>query len=453
MDLVTLDNTFADAQTENSSESLILSASAPHFSALKNGEIAGDITAASWGKVGAALGNNKFRTNTGVFSDYNGNIFIVTVESTDHYKILNDNGIFKNTLRFERERFFGGGWGEVTAKLMFMEENRHEAAKNYGNWKGVSGWVTQNGITYSNAFDLFTQIEQSGKRFPQPILFVLSGSPITIGSIIREAIKYVIAAAKLFSASIGIPPVYLDTITPILEKLSTGQNVTLDDVIGVAKVLAPESVRGYIDKAANVVKAAAKQDYVSIAKQLGVNVGEATAFFNNTLSEIATRSSLPYSQVTKTLQNIFNIDTVQKFRNTLRSGSAIARIIDDASIVNVQSVQNWLVAAQSGALTSVVPQIQPFVAAVFNETQDVTNVNEYRAFLQTALGVPIVPENLDEITIRSLIQRAIVARGFGNKTFTLPAALPLGKQDMYAAEIHAQTGITVLKNTPRKEFY
>ncbi|MBL7999510.1 MAG: hypothetical protein JNL32_12850 [Candidatus Kapabacteria bacterium] len=453
MDLVTLENGFGNLADETTPEKILVGSSVPHFSALRDGAIAGDITWADFGKEGAALGNNVRGLQCGVFTDRNGNTLIVAVESNPAFKVMRELGLFGNHMQFNIDRQFGtGGKFELNARLYLMETNPFNAARGFIQ-VGENPERTQHQITYTNVYDLFTKIENSGKKFDKNILFVLSGEPVTLSSVLNAVLDYVILGAKLLAPLIGIPPMAIDAIAPIISALATGEKVSIESVGQVAALLCPSEVRPYIAKATTVYRAAANQDYQTIAREFGLNISDATKFFNNTLTDIAGNSAIGFDQASKTLQNVFNLDTITKFRNTLRSGSAIARIIDDGTIVNTPSVQNWLIAQQAG-ISSVVPKIGEFCKTVINETEDIQTPEEFRTFFTTAFGLPTHPDSLDTITVRSLVQRAIQTRNTtGSKSFTLPASVPFEKRETYAKEIAKQTGLYVNTNLRRKEFY
>jgi hypothetical protein len=452
MDLVTLENGFGNIANETIPEKISVGSSVPHFSALRDPGIAGDITWANFGKEGSALGNNVKGLGCGIFKDKHGNTLIVAVESNPAFKVARELGLFGNHLQFNIDRQFGSGAFELNARLYLMETNPQNVKGGF-KFIGEETERTQHQITYTNCFDLFTKIENSGKKFDKNIVFVLSGEPVTLTNILTAVLDYVIIGAKLLAPMIGIPPMVIDAVAPILSALATGEKVSIESVGQVASLLCPADVRPYIAKATTVYRAAANQDYQTIAKEFGLNISDATKFFNNTLTDIAGNSSIGFDQASKTLQNVFNLDTITKFRNTLKSGSAIARIIDDGTIVNTPSVQNWLIAQQAG-ISSVVPKIGEFCRTVINETEDIQTPEEYRTFFTSAYGLPTNSDSLDTITIRSLVQRAILTRNTtGSKSFTLPASVSLEKRETYAKEIAQQTGLYVNTNLRRKEFY
>lgn len=435
-------NTLADAPRS----SIITTVKAPHFSALKDPKVAGDITAATFGVPGMAMGApGTFTTNMGVFTDKWGNQLVVAVESTESFQVAWDKKLFAPDVDVWRiERYMGGGWGELTAEELLM-----------GTGKLPKRSAVRAGSTYPNlhnAIDVFSAVEMSGKN-NHTTVFLLSGKPITLKDLVGAVLTLVLAGAKIIASTIGIPASYIETITPILLKLSRGEMVTLNDIIGVARLIAPADVRTYVDKAGKIAQSAQKNDYLSVANELGINVKVATAFVQNALTDIASVSKLGFDKANKVVQNLLNIDTINRFRRGLDAGSIFTDIIAKGSIVDVTAVQNWLVAQQGGTIASAVPKIADFVSTVVNKTNDVTSASDLRAWLATAFGQPTNGDAFDALTIRALTQRAITGLETGVKQFVMPVSIPLEKRVVMGSEVARQTGIPVVVPGIRSVFY
>lgn len=427
----------------------------PHFTALEHDLVAADICNGNWPALGTewrgiAMGMKAQPelSNVGMFADKNLNTYIVTTQQARNYAIMNESVLWgPSATVFTRRRAFGGGSAEINMRFL-QERNRDEAARIIGRETSVSGWITQHGITYSGFQDLAAQIEGSGRRFPGAVVFILEGEPITLASIARTVLAVALSTVSFLGSTFGIPKDLLDALTPILEALVDGKPLNLAMIAKASQMIAPPSIRAYIDDGEKVLTNVAAGNYYEAARVLGIDSVRAVQDLYRSSSAVIGTGSIAMNTVAKIVQNTFNIDTINKLRNQLRSGTVIDRIIDEGSITRMPALQNMFTAVMAGGYVSTLPNITKMVSTTINDTYyDITPVN-HRALIRMATGERMNTGDVMDLTIRSLTEQAINQARTGAKFFFLPVSIPGHLRSDMAREIAKQSGTSVIGRIP-----
>lgn len=433
-----------------------------HFSALRDPAVAADvagepnmneldITPAEI--YGAAMNLRSDRVSEcGVFTDRLGNTLVVCDTEAAVTKIAKEKKLFGPAF-YETSilRYKGVGSGQANALITIsglQNEARGYVGPNAARKKSEL-LLPQGKIQYSNVFELFSQIEASNTKLDRPVVVVMTNDVITWKSLGDGLLTLVLAVAKPFCAMIGLPPAIFDVIAVSAQRIATTGRVTVADLASVAQTLAPESVRKYITQGANVYAAVTAGDYVAAADALGLSqVRDARLaiekFSRGLTQDIEHLSALPITETLSIVRNAFNVQTTNTVRAQARSGSLIQRITDEGSVTRVPAMQDLLIASSAPTMLSALPNIQNVISAVINETDDVTNVHQHKAWLQAASGLPIGDDVFDGLLTRALTERAIAAARDGAQAYIMPISVPEDKRARIAQEVARQSGIRTL---------
>lgn len=388
-------------------------------------------------------------SEVGMFSDTTGNVYLVMVESTARGKIIRDQQLWGSApTMFSVQRSMGGGSSERNIRFL-AETNRDEAARFIGQNSSQGGWTSQHGLTFSSFYDLASQIEASGRRFPGMIVFNLAGEPVTLDSIVRTVLAVALGVVKAFGASFGISPALLESLTPLVEAVVDGRPVTLNTLARITNFIAPEAIRPWINDGEQVLSSVQQGNYFQAARVLGISDVRAVQDLYRTSSAVIGGGRKGMGAVSAIVQNTFNIDCVNKLRNQLRSGSVITQIIDAGSITRVPALQNFLVAVQAGGFVSTLPNVTEMVSTAINGNIGDLSAENQRAMIRMALGDRINSNDVLDLTIRALTEQAITqARSTQAKIYFLPASIPRHLRDDVAVEVAKQSGIDVVARIP-----
>lgn len=449
-------------QQQAASRGLYAGDTALHFSALRDIAVAADVAGEPNMReynlsvadiYGAAMNvRGTHVSECGVFTDNNGNTLIVCDNDAQIARVSREKKIFgaayyETSLR----RYKGEGSGAANAVITLAglaTEVRGFKGKNYDNRMSTLR-LPAGELKYYNVFDLFQQIESSGQRLDRPVVVVMTNDVITWSTFGDSLLSVVLAVAKPFAAMIGIPSQVFDLISTAALKIATTGRVDVADLATVAQTLAPESVRAYITQGAQVYSAVSTGDYVAAADALGISAVRQARdvidkFARGLTTDVLQASTIPVQDTLKIIQNTFNIEATNAVRAQSRSGSLISKIIDAGSITRVPAMQDLLIASSAPTILGALPKVQELIASVVNETNDITNVHQHKAWIQAAAGLPIGDNVFDGLLVRSLVERAVDAARDGAHSFMMPITVPEEKRKRIAAEVAKQSGVRTL---------
>lgn len=438
MQLVTLDG--LNASTNNT---------IPHFSALKNPEISDDITNGSRKKKGAALGlqGAENTSEIGVFRDTNGNKIFVSRESTNVAAILRENNLIGDSHTIWHKRFFGAGSAEQNADLLRGIRNTEEDLK-----------ITLNGETKrsKNFIDILEWIENTGIRHDKAFNVVLTGSPVTFGDIAGDLFSIVLAVAKPFAATLGIPPSVIDAALPVLEMLAGDKPISIRNIGAASQFLVNNEIRGgvgsdatWLNNGLDIFDNVRKGDYAKSARMLGVSPSAVQDIMNGNMFKSIAETTNSVSGVKNTITNLYNSRSVNALRNSLRTGSVIDDVIETVSATKVESVQDFLFTSHGGAILSSLPNYQKLAGTIVNETQDLQEDFEaHKGFIMSSLGYPTFDNAFDGLTVQALSERAIFLARRGAEIFVMPNTIPVEKRTSMAKTVNENTGMPVYVDEP-----
>lgn len=446
---------------ESSLETSVQQSRLPHWTALQDPRVAADIVERDWPGANELRGIAMGRTETtdisfmGMFRDNVGNTIIILTESTQTYKIIQEKSLWGPSPTFFRiQRPYGSGWGFKAVPFLSNTEER-AGAQHIERATGTPGYREQNGIRYSNFYDLFRKIEERQIEYGV-VVCVLTGEPTTL---IEELAKIVLGAAvlavKMFGSSFGISPSVVDSLSPILTNIVDRKPVTIRSIAAVSQLISPVGIRPFIDDATAVYEAVDRGDYVTAAQRLGIDNVSIVRDIQTYTSDIVAFSKNSVSSVARTTQAFANLDTINRLRNQLRSGSVLDAIIDEGSITRVPVVQNVLATIQSGAFVGTLPNVSDLVSTALNGTSDTLTDVSLRGLIEMATGQRPRADDLADLTLKALVNKAISEARTGAKIFFMPESIPSHLRDLWADEIARQTGLTVASAslTRRKEWY
>lgn len=483
MDLVTLDG-LGLTDTDNI-EYLELDelpvSGIPHYSALRNLSVAADIAGAgSFDGVtnevrnGAALGVSGVgrESGFGVFTDHNGNLYCIVQEDKDAWSVIRDNKLLGNQYYFGGIYRHMGSNGAFEANALMLGGEYAERNMRWGDyvpWGDATGanrtlYPPIPGMDFSTVehrtiYHICKAIEATGQRVtysgtnrPIPIVLGLLGEPIVFGDIVDRFFSIVIAVARGFAAQLGIPQPVIDSLVPVLDAIRQGNPVTVRDIGLIAQCLAPAAVRGlnneHLNRALSTYSYVNTSRYGDAAAQLGIRPDELVTLLKGNFAQTLLLNADRYTALNRTVQNLQNCDTVNVVRALLKTGTARNLVIEYGSMARVPALQNALVTAQSGGLLGTMPGTLELAQAVINETSDIDSIESHRAMILTALGYQAPPAAWDDLTLRSLVERAVQLARNGVDTFVMPASIPWYTRSWMAPEVSRQAGVTVLAGVP-----
>lgn len=439
-----------EAQTRN----VVAPTRLRHWTDLRDPRIAADIVEPDYPGLGAwkgsAMGTSGEAdiSRIGLFRDSVGNTIMVLTESTDIAKIIEEKRLWGSSPTiFNIERPKGAGWGYQAIPILSDTDNER-VAKHIAQASAMTGRHEQHGYSFTGFQDLLAQIEQRQEKFPGIIVCRLSGTPFVLTEVIAKVVLQIASfTAKALGSTFGITDKMVDSVMPILSNLIDGRPVAIDDVAAATTLITPDDVRPMIGKAANVYKAAAKGDYVSAAMQLGVDDVKTVQDLSTIGARALASAKGGLDTVMKSVQSIANIDTVNKLRNQLISGSVLTRIIDEGSITRVPSIQNVLIAIQAGGFVGTLPNITEMVSTTVNKTSETFTGTELRAIISMAIGRKPLAGDVWSLTQRALVEQAITAARNGKSMYFMPWSLPATTREIMGEEVRKQSGVTVITRT------
>lgn len=436
----------------------------PHWSVLRNNKfLASDITSAgSFGfknNKGAAIGVNGAAdySQFGVFTDRHGNTIIITQEDKNPYAVIKDKLYAGRVHQFNLPRKMGaGGAFEANAYMVAGIEERYGG---YAGWiDGITVDFYGKKITYHQVPILLQKLEALGQKFDRPVLVVLSGTPVSLSSVIGNIVNIVFAVARPFLSSLGIPPQLFDIIQNSVTQLVKDGRVSLDNLANAVLPMCPPEVRAYIDKGKAIYNGATTGNYAAAAKELGVGLGNVEQFANSVkagdITGILGNIRGDYETAYAKLQNAFNIQTVNKLARATRSGSVFQQITDFGTISKVPTFRNAIFAASGNTHIGTLPNIQDLSAKVLQETNDAENVNVAKGFIQASLGYPVSTSAFDSILEKSMIEQALEQAQNGRRTYVMPVTVPYAKRAQMMETVAKNTGLRVVvgKATAQDKF-
>lgn len=452
-DIITLENSVTPDRAVSSS---LL----PHWTVLGDPRVAADIIEPNYPGIdefrGSAMGQRMTvgHSGIGMFRDSVGNTIMVIVESSDIGKIVQDKKLWGPTYKvFNIDRPMGDGWGHRAVPILSLKD-REEARKLFKKSFFDRGEHNQHGFVFTNFYDLLRQIEERQVEIGTVVLR-LSGEPITFSDVIGHIVLgLATVVAKAFGPAFGISNALIDSLTPVLTDLVDGKPISVTKIAQASTLISPESIRPFISKASNVYLSVEKGDYAAAAQQLGVMDVKAVQDLYAFGSKVIATTSGGVGSTMKIAQSFINIDTINKLRNQLISGSVLSKIIDEGSITRVPAIQNVLVAIQADGFVGTLPNVTDFVSTALNGTNDDLDGVAHRALLSMGLGKQPLAGDTYELTIRALTEQAIEAARRGQEFFFMPASLSELQREIMGAEVARQSGVRVVsRSLNRKEWY
>lgn len=452
-DIITLENAVTPDRAVSSSQ-------LPHWTVLGDARVAADIVEPNYPGIddyrGIAMGQKMTvgHSGMGMFRDSVGNTIIVIVESSEIGKIVQEKKLWGPSHKiFNIDRPMGSGWGHRAVPIL-SERDRETARKMFKTSALSSGEHKQHGFTFTNFYDLLRQIEDRQVEVGT-IVLRLSGEPITLSDVIgRIVLGLAVLLAKSFGPAFGISTAIIDQLTPILTDLVDGKPITVTKIAEASTLISPESVRPFIKKASSVYLSVEKGDYMAAAQMLGVTDVKAVQDLYAFGSKVIASSSAGVGSAMKTAQSFVNIDTINKLRNQLISGSVLSKIIDEGSITRVPSLQNVLVAIQANGFVGTLPNVTDLVSTALNRTSDDLGAVAHRALLSMGTGKQPLAEDMYDLTIRALTEQAIETARFGQDFFFMPASLSAEQREIMGSEVSKQSGVRVItRSLSRMEWY
>jgi hypothetical protein len=425
---------------------------APSYRQLSDPLFAADISGAVTAELvkkeyaGTALGivndgATEQNSNCAVVTDANGNTYFLFVSPTQQWSVFWSYQLMGPEYYLYKFDGFTGGDFNKNQDLWQGRTNRQRTDD-----RQISGFTSKAG----NPFDLLRDLEATGRKFDKPVVILVERTIITFESVIGKALPIILAIAKPFATTfLGIPPNVFDVISASVTALASGQKVTLDTLVNAASLIAPESIRQYIAPAKAIYNDVHSGNYLGAAEKLGLPVQEYNRYFRDVLAgdfgKLLNTSRLPYRDMFSTVQNIQNFDVMNAVRGQALTGTILDYITEFGTATKVPAIQNLLAVSTAPTMLSTVPKIQEITQQILHQTADVTNVDEHKALVQSALGFVFGGDALDDITERAMIERAIqnaVTRG-GNAPFVMPMTIPQEKRYRMGEEIAKAAGVTV----------
>jgi len=431
-----------------------LTKNTPHYSVLLgNKKIGADITGAgSFTDIknprGAALQINASEySHFGVFTDNNGNLIIVTQEDKAPYPIIKDKLFAGNVYQFDLPRNMGqGGAFEANAYIVSGINER------YGNY---AGWIQEKSvdffgrkIKYARVPELLQKLEAIGQKFDKPIMVVLSGTPVSLSSVLNDIVSIVFTIAKPFMASLGISAELFSIIQNSVQELVRNGRVSINNIVNAAIPLAPPGLTSYLSQAKNIYSGIKTGNYGSAATELGLRNTDIAKFANSIsagdITGILGNVRGDYEQQFAKLQNAYNMETVDNLARATRSGSVLQQITDTGTITKVPVLRNAIFAASGNTHIAALPNMSELSAKIIQETADAENVHTAKAFIMAALGYPIPSGALDEILQRSMVEQALEQAKNGRNTYIMPVIVPYVKRAQLAASVAKESGLKTI---------
>ena len=326
-----------------------------------------------------------------------------------------------------------------------------------------SGWAEEAANAFKNKITWLLQsiddTRKASNRKPAKILVVLHRDKVwNAESIAYEAAKYIEIAASIVTYAIpAIPKDIVQKSVRVLTSLRDNGQVNTGLLIDAATSLVPDSLRQneYVQKAQKVYDYAKNRRYDLAAKEVGIDVPSALESFKRTCdwTIVAKNAKIGFDGAIGTLQNTINADVISKFSAKMRSGTFISEIIDTGTITDFKEFQDAILGGMSPqAVMTLLPNPTVLVQKILQETDDVQNTDEFRAFLGLANGIGVGDNVLDELGIRSISSRvnAILAdrmqSGNKDKEYALTTAIDKDKREYIAQEVSKATGSVILTN-------
>lgn len=315
------------------------------------------------------------------------------------------------------------------------------------------GWLLQS----------IADVHGSEGRKPLKILVVLHKArvwtPKTVFAEVVTYTEYIQLAAGI--ASVAIPAIPVGVIKKAVNVLTTFRDKgTVDSnvLIEAATTLVPESLRKseYVQKAQKIYNYASQNQYAAAAKEIGIDVPGALESFKRTCdwTLIAKNAKSGFDTAISTLQNTVNADVISKFAKKLQTGSFASDLIENGTITGFKEFQDAILGGISpSAIMTMLPDPPGIVQKIIQETNDITNNDEFRAFLGLANGYSIGDNVLDELGIRAISSRVntIIAdrtqAGDKNREYALTTAIDKDKREYIAKQVAGNVqGAKILTN-------
>lgn len=442
----------------NADEPIPASSVAPSWRSLADPKFAADLAGVNYDGMrkpdygGTALGiiGTGQSSDYGVVSDVHGNTYFLFTRPSEKWEIFWQFQLMGPQYYFYIFDGFTGG----------------DFNKNQELWQGKRTTDLRydrriDGINVgdeSSPYALIQAIEAAGRKLDRPVIILNERDIISIGSILEKALPIVLAIVKPLAATfLGIPAQVFDVVSSAVIALAQDGKVSLDTLVQAAMLIAPESVRGYIGKAQMLYADVKDKNYMGAADKLGLPVAQYHKYFSNILTgDFATllaNSKLSFTELFSTVQNVQNFDALSAIRGMALSGGLRDKIIEFGTTTKIPAIQNLLAASTAPTLLSTVPKIQEIVAQMLHSTDDITNVDEHKAFVQAALGSVFGADALETLTTNALTEKAI--QNAINHTingvptpFVMPISIPVEARYRIADEVANNAGLVVFVDSP-----
>ncbi|MBL7997041.1 MAG: hypothetical protein JNL32_00245 [Candidatus Kapabacteria bacterium] len=452
----------------------------PHFEALQDIRVAADI-ADGWFENDMNFAQFGFHTITmdeirgaaigvpgathhsyyGVFTDDNGNEYIIVMESKPIYKIIEQSGMLRNVERFDFERHMGPGMGEYNSMMVQGVHTFRGEDRDATSWGGGDNKRFEIGgrslPDYNTVRGLCGALQALNVQFDKPILIVLSGEPITFQSAWDATYQYIAAAASAGLALIGVPPQLTQAAFSLANSAVNGEKVQVNTLIQVASAIVPVDYRPYMNKAESLITNIQRSDYAAIADTLGIPLdknirGVISNLQKGNYADIVLQYANDYVPTISTIQNSIAANAVNKLAANLRTNTIGDSIIDaGTSILNDNLQQIYASCSNGTTLPAVLPGVASVVNAIATGTNDITSPEIRRGFMNMLAGQPTGTEVFDGLLLNSMKQKANELASIG-KNFVMPIYVPLEKRFAFGRDIAEDVGVQVIIDSARSVY-
>ncbi len=401
--------------------------------------------------VPAASGHSMY----GVFSDANGNTILVAQESSQTWTALRDKGLpGSNPIIFQIPRLFGDGHGEVDALTLAGITAELEGRTS---WKDISELaqlnadsITRVGLkeTFNDAQTLLEALERIGHKYDATVVVLLSGSPITFGSIVKPFAKLIISAASSALAMVGIPPDISSLLLSLVDSAFNGDPISVDSLVKAAQIITPASLRGYLDDGIKLVSNIQSGNYHDAAAVLGIDPGpELRKLIANLeqgdLVQTIIKSAKQYTPLVGTVTNALNADVMHKFFSNVTTKTISNAIIDAGSTTGVTHMLHLYSSLTDSTTIGAITGADGVVESVMKNTRDITSPEILRGFANLLNGRAIGVDTFDALLLKGLKSKAN-ALAIEGKRLVMPIAIPYEKRITMAQNIASDVGVAVV---------
>lgn len=453
--------------TANTDEPIPASSVTPSWRSLADPKFAADLAGVDYNGMrkadygGTALGiiGTGQSSDYGIVSDVHGNTYFLFTRPSEKWEIFWQFQLMGPQFYFY---IFDGFTGGDFNRNQELWQGKTNANVRYDRpIEGIDvGEVHEGRVQYraTNPYELIKTIEAAGRKLDRPVIILNERDVVTVGSILEKALPIVLAIVKPLAATfLGIPAQAFDIVSSAVISLAKDGKVSLDTLVQAAMLIAPEGVRKYIGQAQLLYADVKNKNYLGAAEKLGLPVTEYHKYFSNILagdfSTLLANSKLHFTELFSTVQNIQNFDALSAIRGMALSGGLRDKIIEYGTTTKIPAMQNLLAASTAPTLLSTVPKIQEIVAQMLHSTDDITNVDEHKAFVQAALGSVFGADALETMTTTALTERAI--QNAINHTidgvpapFVMPISIPVEARYRIADEVADNAGVVVFVDSP-----